>query len=632
MTSLSISSRTDAIFREQQFREHSFTDRLFAALMAVQFFGCIIVALVISPRTWIGEQSMVHAHIWAAIGLGGTLAALPIVLAIRCPGEVMTRQVIAVSQALFSALLIHLMGGRIEAHFHVFGSLAFLAFYRDIRVLLTATCITAADHCLRGVFWPESVFGALGAGNWRWVEHAAWVAFEDLFLIISIIRTQKQARALAHTTVTIEQQKNEVETLVDERTQELSKALADAQAADKAKSDFLANMSHEIRTPMTAILGYADLLQNEKQSSERDVDQTIRSINSNAQHLLTVINDVLDVSKIEAGQLTVERVTTDLIPIVNETIELIASRTESKNVDVNAVFSTPMPKHIQTDPTRLRQILLNLLGNAIKFTEQGQVTTHVSCDAHRQRLLISVIDTGIGMSPEQVQEIAKFKAFTQADESMTRRFGGTGLGLRISNALASELGQGIEIDSALGIGSRFSFEIDTGDLTGVEMRIPGEQPKETHMPQPALSETTGIQKPKDKTLAGLHILLAEDGPDNQRLIAFHLKKAGARVTVCDNGLIAVNTIEQLSTNGLPDVVLMDMQMPEMDGYTATRHLRGKGFDLPILAVTAHAMDGDRQKCLDAGCDDYLTKPIDKVALIESCQRYAYRVKGQGSAA
>lgn len=611
--------RVEALYRENQALENSFTDRLFAALMVIQFLGCILIALIISPRTWIGSESTVHIHVWAAIGLGGILSSLPIFLAVFHPGKQITRQVIAVAQALYSALLIHLMGGRIEAHFHVFGSLAFLAFYKDVKVLITATAVTAVDHCVRGLFWPESVFGIMNASNWRWVEHAGWVIFEDIFLIISITRARQQAHALAETTAKIESQKHLVEQQVRERTQDLEIALDNARAADQAKSDFLANMSHEIRTPMTAILGYADLLQNEQESDEQSLDRTVRSINDNAQHLLKLINDILDVSKIKAGQMSIDRIEVDPMQVIDDTVELLAQRGKEKGIRVSAIYSTMMPRQIQTDPIRLRQIMLNLLGNALKFTDSGMITAHVSCDPANESLLISVADTGIGMSPEQVEAISQFKAFNQADASMSRRFGGSGLGLKISDALARELGKGIQISSDEGLGSRFSFTIDTGRLEGVPMIMPGNGP--------VTRETSESKDPEQMTepakkLSGIKVLLAEDGPDNQRLITFHLKKAGAQVLVCKNGLIAAQTIEAAKEQDLPQVVFMDMQMPELDGYSATRRLRDKGLGLPIIALTAHAMEGDRQKCLDAGCDDYLTKPIDKNLLIETCLRYA----------
>lgn len=394
--------------------------------------------------------------------------------------------------------------------------------------------------------------------------------------------------------------------------------------ANKAKSEFLAKMSHEIRTPMAAIIGFSDLLCGDLANDPTQAADAVRTIQSNANHLLTIINDILDVSKIEAEQMTVESIETRPTQIISEVLSMVRPRATGKGVGVGIKYETTIPETIQSDPTRLRQILLNLIGNAIKFTDGGSVMIHASCDPKSQQLKLSVADTGIGMSPEQCEVISRFQAFSQADASTTRKFGGSGLGLRISNALAQMLGGGIEVSSVWGQGSTFTATIATGNLDRVTMlkseeAISNKSQDRTNDQEHAASKAAAV-----KPLNGLRILLAEDGPDNQRLISFILKKAGADMTVCENGLIAAQTLENADDQEQPNVVLMDMQMPVLDGYEATRRLRENGYTLPIIALTAHAMASDRQKCLDAGCDGYTTKPIDREKLIELVASYAKR--------
>jgi len=408
-------------------------------------------------------------------------------------------------------------------------------------------------------------------------------------------------------------------TQIKQTEQELLVAMREADGANRAKSEFLANMSHEIRTPMTAILGYADLLSDEGGilSEPAQAREAVRIIKSNADHLLSVINDVLDTSKIEAGKMTVERIVADPIRIVNEVVSTLSSKAEGRGIEVRVRYDTPVPERIESDPTRLRQILVNLVENAIKFTREGRVTISVAAEPDREMLRFAVHDTGIGMSPEQLERVARFEAFSQADGSTSRRFGGTGLGLLISNSLAELLGGGIEIESRLGEGSTFTLRVCTGNGTGYRSVSPAQASTGTGLQGP---DGPGDSRAAADALAGRRVLLAEDGPDNQRLITFHLKKAGAEVTIVGTGRLAVDAIAHGDEPF--DLVLMDMQMPELDGYDATRTLREQGHRLPVVALTAHAMDGDREKCLDAGCDDYLSKPIDRDALIRTCARWA----------
>jgi signal transduction histidine kinase len=365
----------------------------------------------------------------------------------------------------WSALLIHLSGGRIETHFHVFGSLAMLAAYRDWRVLVTATVAIGCDHFIRGFFWPKSVYGVLSATPYRALEHVAWVLFEDAFLMIAIrlsvremaeiashrarleeanrkleaefvARTsqyQEYTRHLEQSRRTLEQQAQSLEL----QAEQLREAQAEAESASRAKSDFLAKMSHEIRTPMTAVLGFADvLLANLRDAEGLNAAHTIKR---NGEYLLEIINSILDVSKIEAGRLQIELRRCSPHQIVAEVLQLMRVRAEAKGLQLVAEFKGKLPATIRTDPTRLRQILLNLVGNAIKFTPRGKIRLRVQLQMAGQPLLrFSLIDEGIGMTREQLEHL--FQPFSQGDASMARRFGGTGLGLSISKRLAELLG------------------------------------------------------------------------------------------------------------------------------------------------------------------------------------------------
>ncbi len=409
----------------------------------------------------------------------------------------------------------------------------------------------------------------------------------------------------------------------------LKVAQAQAEAASLTKSEFLANMSHEIRTPMTAILGYADLLAeylNDVQAAKHTRDY-IETIKRNGDHLLSIINDILDISKIEADKMTIEQIAVSPVTVIREVLELMRVKTQAKGLRLEAFATTSIPEIIQTDPTRLRQILVNLVGNAIKFTEVGSI--HITVCRHAtipNQLCFEIADTGMGMNEDQLSKL--FQAFEQADTSTTRRFGGTGLGLRISKRLALMLGGDIGVASELGKGSRFAFSIDCGPLANVKTLEAATFCQLLTGVDSALVTSNSLVNGNCLQLSGIRILLAEDGPDNQRLITFHLKKAGAEVRLVDTGKHAVEsltidgTLDGALIEPLPvDLILMDMQMPVMDGYDATRLLTSKGCSVPILALTAHAMASDQDKCLEAGCTVRLTKPIDRTVLLDACEHW-----------
>ncbi len=405
-----------------------------------------------------------------------------------------------------------------------------------------------------------------------------------------------------------------LELRVQERTVELVRAKNAAEAASRAKSEFLAKMSHEIRTPMTAILGYSECLL-EPSLNDADRRNAVSTVCRNGQHLLAVINDILDISKIEAGKMTVERIATPLLPILEDVGSLLRQKSADKGLNFTIELDNAIPTTIETDPTRLRQILLNLLGNSIKFTDSGFVSMHLrlnegSMSSVKQMQFI-IKDSGIGLTEEQVSRL--FQAFNQGDDSMNRRFGGTGLGLAISRGFARMLGGDITVESQSGCGSTFTVTIDVGTLRDVPL-ITELAPTSVATPSATRPAATHMK---------LRVLVVEDGVDNQRLINFMLTKAGAEVTVRENGLLGMETALAARDAGTPfDVVLSDMQMPVMDGYEATTRLRLAGYTGPIIALTAHAMADDCQKCLNVGCDAYTTKPINKPKLLQLIHDYA----------
>lgn len=399
---------------------------------------------------------------------------------------------------------------------------------------------------------------------------------------------------------------------------ELKSAKEQALAACRSKSEFLANMSHEIRTPLTAILGYAELLRDDEEIANcpEKRQRALNTVHDAGKHLLAVINDILDLSKIEAGKMSVEAIPAPLTNILGQVESLLRPRALAKGIDFLTVLETPIPNLIQCDPTRLRQILMNLAGNAVKFTQQGKIrfVVRMHAEAAGNQLQIDIEDTGPGLTECQRANI--FEAFSQADNSVTRQHGGTGLGLTISQRLARLLGGGVELLwTEPGRGTCFRITLPCRTL-----------PETSFVDNIAIvqEEFPLVREASHRELEGKRILLAEDGLDNQRLISYLLRKMGATVDIADNGRIALERIdEEILRNGHHgyDFLLTDMQMPEMDGYSLAAKLRARGFKFPIIALTAHAMAEDRQKCLQAGCDDFLTKPIQMSVLANTLHKF-----------
>ncbi len=708
--------RADELF--QQHRQEIFrnTDQLFARLMLFQWVACIVIALVISPHTWSGESSQIHIHVWAAIFVGGAISIFPIWLTRVWPAAAFTRHVIAVAQMLMSALLIGLTGGRIETHFHVFGSLVILSFYRDWRVLIPATLVVALDHFVRGIYWPYSVYGVLAASPWRSIEHAGWVIFEDVFLVISCLRSIREMRFIANRTAALETSEQssrqifeeapigmavvnldrrfttvntafcdmmgyseeellsrsplditypaDVEeserlaqdlldgtahssvekryvrkngkvlwttrtacvirdeasqprhflVMVEDITQRKNTAVALQQAKDEAdransaKSEFLSRMSHELRTPLNAILGFGQLL--ERQNPMETQRNWLGHIINAGRHLLDLINEVLDISRIEAGRLPLSLEPVCVNEALQEALDLMRPLAAERAIALSTQSCMEQGCYVLADKQRFKQVALNLLTNAVKYTPIGGSVTISYTSFGKDALRVIVTDSGAGIAPEKLSRL--FTPFDRlgAEQSDVQ---GTGLGLALCRRLMHEMRGSIGVNSSPGHGSTFWIELPRTEKALIKAS-----------PEKAVSS----HQLEDSAAAKRTILYIEDNLSNVTLVEQILaERPEIELITAMQGQVGIDIARRQS----PDLILLDLHLPDLPGSEVLAQLKAEEATrhIPVVVISADATARQIERLIDAGARDYLTKPLDVAKffrVVETTTKFANEIK------
>ncbi|HEY2342609.1 MAG TPA: ATP-binding protein, partial [Chthoniobacteraceae bacterium] len=553
-----IVGRANQIYRKQILEATKRVDYMFAFLMVCQYVGCVFIALCVSPPAVSGGRE--HIHFFAAFSLGALFTAAPVACAILRPGAMLTRLVVAIGQMLMSGLLIAITGGRLETHFHIFGSLAFLAFYRDWRVLVTASLIVAMDHLARGVLWPESVYGIASPDYWRWLEDTIWVLFTDVFLTLSIMQSLRTLRESCT------------------RQAELEHARDSAERASRAKDDFIATLSHELRTPLTPSLMTLSALGGDETISA-ELREQLKMVRRNVELEARLIDDLLDLTRIAQGKIQLLPGAVDVHATLNHVLENCRSELAAKSLSLDLQFEAPRP-WVSGDEARLQQVFWNLLKNAIKFTEQnGTIIVRTSNESNR--LKIDFTDNGIGISADVLPKI--FHRFEQGSASVTRQFGGLGLGLSICRAIVELHHGGIRAESrGEGWGSTFTVVLNAMATA----------------PSARKSNETQLLRRIGKLPR--RILLVDDHADTRQTLERLLTRAGYEVTPAES----VATALQCAQEAKFDLLVSDIGLPDGTGYDLMQSLQPR-FGLPGIAFSGFGMESDVKKSLEAGFSAHL---------------------------
>jgi signal transduction histidine kinase/ActR/RegA family two-component response regulator len=570
-----VAERAGEIYRRQLFETAQRVDWMFALLMVCQYVVCVIIAFWSAEPAWPSSPGLTHIHFWTASLFGAVFTAAPVACAVLQPGSVFSRHVVAVGQMLMSALLIAVTGGRIETHFHIFGSLAFLAFYRDWRVLATASITVAVDQCARGVLWPESVFGVGSPDYWRWLEHTGWVVFEDVFLTLSILQSLWTLRDACA------------------RQAELENARDSAERASRAKDDFIATLSHELRTPLTPSLMTLSALGSDETLSP-ELREELAMVRRNVELEARLIDDLLDLTRIAQGKIQLLPGAVDVHAALNHVLENCRGEFAAKELALEVGLEAPRP-WVSGDAARLQQVFWNLLKNAIKFTEKGGAVV-VRTTNEGNRLKIDFADNGIGISADVLPKI--FHRFEQGGVAVTRQFGGLGLGLSISRAIV-ELHHGAIRAESRGEGWGSTFTVV---LTAMATAPSSRRSNETQL----LRRTGKLPR---------RILLVDDHADTRETLVRLLTRAGYEVTPADSMTAALQCAQEAKF----DLLVSDIGLPDGTGYELMMALQ-EHFGLPGIAFSGYGMEHDVKKSIEAGFSAHLTKPIDFDRLKEAMSK------------